>query len=570
VTTLSHLHGAGADGEHAQPSNTELREQISNLQGLLLLSMLMTESNDESKILHLAGTSVPSFGPSHTVGVYLREGGWQTNVSPCPGAEVRDAIEKQLKDLDRGGGVISVPGEEFAFALPLRSLDGHVGYFVAAGEEPSQAEHFLLRVLAQQTGVALANARLHARDQATAEELRRANAALAETVRALEHTTRIHERFTRVAVAGEGQDGIARALNELTGHPVAVEDRYGNLRAWAGPNRPNPYPKDQPARREKMLRRALREGRRPIREDGRLIAIANPSADVFGVLVLIDPDETAGARDRIALEHGATVLSMELARLRSLAETELRLRRDLVEELLSGSEEPSALARAQVLGYDLERPQRAIVVEGGPAGDESEFFHAVRRVCRRMNMGTLLVARAGAIVILSDADFDGEQFRAAVRQDTGGGNCRVGVGGWCQRPGEIPRSYREAQLALTMPAQAGGEDRVTYYDDLGVYRLLCEVQDPAVIGRFVRKWLGPLLDYDARKHSELVPTLSRYLECGGSWDRAAVALCVHRSTLKYRLQRIRDISEHDLADPDTNFNLQLATRAWQTLQNLGG
>ena len=120
-----------------------------------------------------------------------------------------------------------------------------------------------------------------------------------------------------------------------------------------------------------------------------------------------------------------------------------------------------------------------------------------------------------------------------------------------------------------MPAQAGGEDRVTYYDDLGVYRLLCEVQDPAVIGRFVRKWLGPLLDYDARKHSELVPTLSRYLECGGSWDRAAVALCVHRSTLKYRLQRIRDISEHDLADPDTNFNLQLATRAWQTLQNLG-
>ena len=56
--------------------------------------------------------------------------------------------------------------------------------------------------------------------------------------------------------------------------------------------------------------------------------------------------------------------------------------------------------------------------------------------------------------------------------------------------------------------------------------------------------------------------------CGASWERAATSLCVHRSTLKYRLQRIREISAHDLADPETNFNLHLATRAWQTLHTL--
>jgi DNA-binding PucR family transcriptional regulator len=47
-------------------------------------------------------------------------------------------------------------------------------------------------------------------------------------------------------------------------------------------------------------------------------------------------------------------------------------------------------------------------------------------------------------------------------------------------------------------------------------------------------------------------------------------LAIHRSTLKYRLQRIREISRRDLSDPDTQFNLQLATRAWQTLQALRG
>jgi hypothetical protein len=68
--------------------------------------------------------------------------------------------------------------------------------------------------------------------------------------------------------------------------------------------------------------------------------------------------------------------------------------------------------------------------------------------------------------------------------------------------------------------------------------------------------------------SELVRTLSVYLEQGGNYDATAEALVVHRNTLKYRLQRIRDLSGHDVNDPDSHFNLQLATRAWATLRAL--
>lgn len=552
-------------------ADAQLREQLSNLQSLLMLSMLMTESGDEETIVQLAATSVPSFGRSHLVGVYFNERGWRATATPFGSVEARVEVEAQLRALGASGGAIAIPGEAWAWALPLRGVGGHVGYFVTAAEkEPSTHEQFLCRVLAQQTGVALANARLHAKERATAEELRGANAALAETVRALEQTMQIHDRFTRVAVGGEGQEGIARAVHELTGFPVAVEDRYGNLRAWAGPNRPDPYPKDPPARREQLLRRALRE-RGPVREGCRLVAIAGPGADVLGVLALVDPAGAAGEQEQVAIEHGATVLAMELARLRSLAETELRVRRDLVEELLSGTDEESALGRAQALGYDLERRHRVVVVEGrGRSQDEEAFFHAVRRAARDEHIGPLLVARGGAVVVLSDADVDWERFRTAVLTELGGGRCRVGVGGWCQQPRDFPRSYREAQQALKMQRSARGADQVTCFDDLGVYRILCEVEDPAAIERFVRQWLGALLDYDARKHSELVDTLCRYLECGGSYDASAAALSVHRSTLKYRLQRIREISGHDLTDPGTNFNLQLATRAWQTIQSLRG
>jgi DNA-binding PucR family transcriptional regulator len=543
-------------------SDTELRDQLSNLQGLLMLTMLMTESGEQAKILELATTSVPSLGRCRARGVYLAEGGWWPPVVAADDVAARYAMDSQLAALGSSGGRVVFRDEPWAWALPLRGREGHVGYFlVSAAEEPSGPEQFLVRVLAQQTGVALANDRVHAKERA-------ANVALAETVRALQQTTRIHDRFTRVAVAGEGREGIARAVHELTGYPVAVEDRYGNLRAWAGPNRPEPYPKDPAARREQMLRRALRDGR-PVREGGRLLAIASPAADVLGVLALVDPARTAGDQELIALEHGATVLAMELARLRSLAEAELRVRRDLVEELLAGTDEESALARAQALGYDLEKPHRVVVAEGrGRIQDEDAFFHAVRRAARDVHAGTLLVARTGTVVVLADGDVSWDRFRDAVLTELGGGRCRLGVGGTCQRPVDFPRSFREAQLALKMQRTARGEDRATCYDQLGVYRILGQVEDPAEIERLVQQWLGALLAYDARKHSELVLTLCRYLECGGSYDATATALSVHRSSLKYRLQRIREISGHNLSDPDTHFNLQLATRAWQTLLTL--
>jgi DNA-binding PucR family transcriptional regulator len=438
---------------------------------------------------------------------------------------------------------------------------------VAAAAPPSSNEQFLLQTLAQQTAVALANARLHARERATAEELVAAKQALEASMGALHRGIDIHQRLTQVAMAGEGQEGIAKALHEVTGYSVAIEDRYGNLRAWAGSDCPDPYPKDPPGRREQLIRRALGNPQ-PFRHEGRLLTLAQPREDVVGLLALIDPAGTAGDQELVALEHGGTVLAMELARLQSLAETELRLRRDLVEELLAGTDEDSARRRAQALGYDLERTHRVVIVEGRARnGDENLFFHAVRRAARDVGVGALLAVRASTVIILSDAERSWDQFRAAIAAELIGGGCRIGIGGRCERPSDFPRSYQQAQLALKMQRTSRDRDKVTIFDDLGVYQVLFEVQDPTM-ERFVRQWLGPLLDYDLKKGTELVATLAEYLEHGRNYDTTAAVLCVHRSTLKYRLQRIREVCGCDLRDPDTHFNLQLACRAWSTLHAL--
>lgn len=554
----------------ARPSDATWREHLSNLQGLLLLSRLMTESNDEKQVANLATSSIPSLGPAQLRALHLGGEGWWALEAPCTDPSVGDELEAQLQALGGIGGPVCIPGDVWAWAFALGGGRSRNFLVVGALAEPSRDDRFLLQALAQQIGVALANTRLHASERAAAEQLTALNASLEAALDALQRSMDIHKRLTEVAVRSEGQEGLAQAIHELTGYPVVIEDRWGNLRAWAGPGRPEVYPKDPAPKREQLLRRLIRDPH-PTRDGGRLVALARPRGDLLGVIALIDPEATTGEHELVALEHGATVLAMELARLRSLAEAELRLKRDLVEALLDGTDEETVQGRAQGLGYDLGRPHRVVVVEGrGRARDDDLFFHAVRRAARDLSVGTLMVARKGAVVVLASVEVPWEELRQAVLRELGGGRCRLGVGGRCERQSDFARSHREAQIALRLQHSSSGEDRASTFDDLGVYRLLCGVQDLAEVERFVRDGLGVLLDYDTARRGEMVHTLTEYLECGGNYDSTAAALFVHRSTLKYRLQRIRDISGYDLNDPETRFSLELCTRAWKTLVALRG
>lgn len=538
------------------------RGLLSTMRSLLVLGQLMTESTGERQILDLAMTAVPSLARCRVVGIGGASAG--PYVATVPG------LARQLVALGPVEGPVSVPEAPWAWAYPLGSPRAHFGFLVlAATEAPTSEEQFLLRALAQQTGSALANRRLHQQELETARELSKVNERLVGTVAALERSMEIHTRLTAVAVSGEGNEGIARSVHELTGLPVAIEDRHGNLQAWAGPNRPDPYPKDPAPRREQLLRRAL-AAQRPIREGGTLVALAHPQGDVLGVIRLVDPGQTAGEHEVMALEHGATVLAMELAKLRSLAEGELRIRRDLVDDLLAGTDEESALARASALGYDLQRPHRVVVVEGqGRSRPGDALFRAVRRAASDQPAGTLLVARGAQVVLLADHEAGWESLRQAVIRDLGGGRVRIGVGEQCSAVADFPRSYRQARLALRLLETAEWEDRAVRFDDLGVYRLLIGNDSHDEVERFVRRWIGALLAYDVQRHADLVRTLTHYLAHGGNYEATAAALIVHRNTLKYRLQRIRQISGHDLSDPEVCFNLELATKAWQTLTALG-
>jgi PucR C-terminal helix-turn-helix domain/GGDEF-like domain len=559
-------NGSSAGAHHSDVRL--LRAQLSNLRALLVLSILMTESADDEQILRLAVSAASALGAWRIAGFAVGDT-WRTaadGAGPIP-----PLLNEQLRALPDTGGQVAMDGG-WAWAYPLRSIAGPIGHMVAcAACEPSGEEQFLAQVVAQQTGVAVSNARLHARERGTAAELAQANTALEDTVATLRRGMHIHERLTRVEAAGDGAAGIAEALHDLTGLPVAVEDRYGNLSAWAGPGQPDPYPKPSAYERAQLLRRLMAAGR-SVRDGDRVVALASPRPGVLGLLAFIDPHRRSGSTDVMAIEHGATVLAVELARLRGLADTELRVRRELVQDLLTGTDDESAYLRAEALDYDLGPPHQVAVMEvadGSPA-DEDVLLSA-RRALRHQHVSGLLGTVAGAVVVVVPAcGTDWEALRLATVAQLGGGGCRLGVGEAYPRPSMLPRSLREAQLALRLQKASAAAERTSAFADLDVLRMLASVEDLADVDGYVRKWLGVLADYDERKHTQLVPTLTQYLQHGGGYEATSLALSVHRSTLKYRLHRIRELAGFDLGDPETRFNLELATRAWVTLQALRG
>ena len=543
----------------ARPASTILPPGPERLAALAATLTSSARQPDRAGLVAAVASAVQALGPCRAEGILL-DGQWQDLPPDGRQAGAGDLHGVALAD---GGGRVDLGGVPWAWAYPMPDMAGPAGYLVVgAGGEPGEGEQVLLQILARQAGSALGNARLRGRAREQAAELRVATWAL-------RRSREIHDRLTRVAQRGEGQDGIATAVHELTGRAAAIEDRFGNLRAWAGPGCPDPYPKDGPAGREALLRRAL-AAPGPLRDGGRLVCVARLAGTPVGVVAVSDPDGTAGDADRVAMEHSTTVLAMEVARLQGLGETETHRRSRLVLDLVAGADPSGILNGAQALGYDLGRPHRVIAVEGRRQGDMDAFFGAVRRAAADARVGSLLAPRARDVIVLADAEVPWERFRASVAAELHGARCRIGVGGSCQGVADFPRSYREASVALRIQKAVRSREQVTLFEQLGVYQVLGTARDTSAMERFVRQWLGALMDYDAVHGTQLVLTLSEYLDAGGNYDASARALSVHRSTLKYRLKRIREVSGHDLTIPDSQFNLQFATRAWRTLQALRG
>lgn len=551
------------DPQAAENSEQTVNARLSSVNAVFTLSLILTQATSPRQAIRLLTTAVPSIASCRKVLA------WHPSRSGDYYERAPDSISNTLAK-------ITVPGrfemDESSswWAFPLAPALAHNPIFLIVGTDPlSGEEKFLLSVLAQLCGTVIAKLELLAAERANIERVASLNADLESTVSTLRKIMETHRQLNEI-VANAGEAGIAKTLHQLTRFPVLIQDVHGNSRAAAGDMPSGRRAKEQPEQRQELIRR-LQITRQALYHRRAWLVLANPRPGVLGVIALIDPARTANETDLAALEYAATVLSVELSRLQSVAEAELRSQRDFAEELLAGTDEPTVKASAYALGYDPERPHRVIIATGRPRdGLDEQFFQAVVREVRRLDVATLVVGRANYIVIIAYREADWAKLQAGIASQLPGGTCRLAVGSRYPNAWQVAASYREAQFVANLSSSALGHPAasVLRFDSLGVYRMLSSVADPAGIEAFMNDQLGTLLDYDKRHHCDLLVTLAQYLDSGCNIDQAAAVLSIHRNTLKYRLKRVRELLGQDLNDGSTRLDLHLATRVWLTLDSL--
>jgi PucR family transcriptional regulator, purine catabolism regulatory protein len=234
------------------------------------------------------------------------------------------------------------------------------------------------------------------------------------------------------------------------------------------------------------------------------------------------------------------------------------------------------LARAGELGSDLSDGGAVVVVRAhhfAPADDgwRARVLAAAERAARAGAPGALAAVLDGpthpdghVVVLLPTGDDPGLRRVAAgiareLHASVHGFTFAVGHSRVAHDPVDLYRAGNEALLAANV-ATTGGEDvTVLAFEDTGAYRLLLPAmsEDPAELQRFYQETVAPLVAYDDQYETDLVQTLETFLDADGNVAGTAARLYTHRHTVRYRLERVRDLTGLDVSSTDGREKLGL-------------
>lgn len=395
----------------------------------------------------------------------------------------------------------------------------------------------------------------------------------------------VYRQLAQISLENRGLPAIAQTLQQITGKSVVIQDERYNIQALTLSDdcplteaEVRALMTDQTPQRHWDLQPPLDDKSPPCSDfptAGGMCSVAAIVTEgrLSGYLALLGAPGSLDALDRLAAERGALVCAFEFAKQRIVAATEQRLQGDFLDALLSGkaSEEGALARRAAELGYALERDHVVLLLAeaANAARPLTLLAGELRAALFAAGLHTLICPHAERLALLCNAE-DAARLqsvsdclaaaRARVAELAPGSRIAVGVG----RPGAgltgLRHSFAQAEESLALAQTLFAGDKVLSFGELRLYHLLYRLQTCEELSDFYAQTLGPLAAYDAAHDTQFIPTLEAFFAHHGNVSQTAESLFLHRNSLLYRLERIRDIAALDLDAADDRFALQLALK----------
>lgn len=471
----------------------------------------------------------------------------------------------------------------------LHLINTNKGYF-------SEEDARLASLLASQLAVVINNARTFAQMEAKNRLL----------LRAID----IHNQLTEMVLRGYGLEAITKTLARLLGRPVQVEDQYlrplafgrqsgDDKREAQGPEAINEEALHIPEVQEflKQLQKEQRALPFPNWEHyglktTRVMSAIQVGSETFGYVSVMATGGSLGELDFMAVEHAATVYAIQFMRQKVAFEVEERIKGQFIEDLVCGriKEENEILKKAGYLGYNLYHLYNVMIIYINENDDDQGFKHdtngsLTNRSQKIVNMVRrtifehgfwVITARTNPLLVLVDtgateqrqkvhelAEIIRQNIKEKLRE-----KCIIGMSGAARELKELHVAYKQAEKAFQIARKLKWNDVLVPYESLGVLRVFMQIENQEVLKGYVNEILGSILAYDRDKSSNMLDTLRVYADSNFNSQKTAQRLFIHINTLKYRLERIRGIGNFSLVDPEERFNIQLAIKIIDILDDM--
>lgn len=325
----------------------------------------------------------------------------------------------------------------------------------------------------------------------------------------------------------------------------------------------------------------LNLGPRPL-ENGEARVLPVPAGgNDLARLVCVSPRRALGFDDVQALERTAIVVALLLTRQQAVAVVENKYRGDFLRDVFldRAGDEAFVVEHARTFGWELDRPTVVLSAELNPVDPSEEpasdrahrvwqerFAAAWRQVCEARDRSIATVDFSTEVVSLLPASMSASSLRASVDQlvgavagDQGGGRrpFSVGVSRVVSSISELPTAYNQARRAAKIGRRINGGRCTTWFDDLGLHRLIALVPDPRELNEFVDDVLGELAE-DTPESTDLRTTLQLLLDTNLNVAEAARKQFFHYNTMRYRITKLQSILGPFTTDPTLRLNIAVA------------
>lgn len=289
-------------------------------------------------------------------------------------------------------------------------------------------------------------------------------------------------------------------------------------------------------------------------------------------LVITEEEDSFDVMDAIATESAIWALQFELVRQYSVTELEKKFQNDIMHNILNGKiDSISELQKnTSLLGVPINGSFRVIVFGlKGEDRDKRDFKSKISDTnllsdaiaCQMINVK--IYNDLDRIVVVKEVNKEQtqEEYRQEIREIVDKVQAYVsrqdkelqvkaGVGKVVEGVINLPDSFKEANEAFTFVDIAGeisedGNSQVTLFSDLGIFKLLCQLDNPELLLEYVPEGLQKLYNYKKPQRDDLLITLKTYLDRNLNLSKTAQDLFVHYKTASYRIEKIAKITGVD-------------------------